>query len=53
MLDEFCREIRLGTASTKQYEDDLLKQARILDATRTSHAEGRAVSLAELEKHST
>ena len=48
MLDEFCREIRLGTASTKPYEDDLLKQARILDAARKAHSGKKTVRLSEI-----
>src|SRR3989344_2256610 len=48
MLEDFCREILLGSRSTKKYEADLLAQARILDAARLSNAEKRFVALSEL-----
>lgn len=49
MIDDFCREILLGDQSAKNYEEDLLAQARVLDAGRISHDEKRAVYLRELE----
>lgn len=49
MIDGFCREILLGAASTKDYEGDLLAQARALEAGRISHEEKRVVRLSELE----
>ena len=49
MLDDFCKEILLGSASTQRYEEDLLAQARILDAGRMSHTEHRTVRLSELD----
>ena len=48
MLDDFCKEILLGSASTQRYEEDLLAQARILDVGRISHTEHRTVRLSEL-----
>lgn len=48
MINDFCREILLGDESTKNYEDDLLAQARVLEAGRISSFEGRMVRLAEL-----
>ena len=48
MVDDFCREILLGTSSTKNYEEDLLAQARVLEAGRLSHEQGRTVRLSEL-----
>ncbi len=49
MLDDFCEEIALGSASTKKYEEDLLAQARILDAGLLSHRERRFVNISEIE----
>ena len=43
MIDDFCQEILLGKKGTKNYEDDLLAQARVLDAGRISSTEGRSV----------
>ena len=48
MIDEFCREIRKGDTSTARYEDDLLQQARLLEASRRSHEESRMMQLAEI-----
>ena len=48
MLNDFCKEISLGAASSKKYEEDLLAQARILDAARKSFAEKRFVDIAEV-----
>src|SRR3990167_10728171 len=48
MIDDFCAEILNGSASTKDYEGDLLAQARILEAGRISHKEKRIVYLREL-----
>ncbi len=48
MIEEFCREIALGSASTKDYEQDLVSQARVLEAGRISHAEDRIVNLLDL-----
>jgi predicted dehydrogenase len=48
MLDEFCKEILLGSAGTKHYEEDLLAQARVLEAGRLSHTEHRTVPLSEI-----
>ncbi|MEK7465638.1 MAG: Gfo/Idh/MocA family oxidoreductase [Patescibacteria group bacterium] len=48
MVDDFCKEIFVGQASTKDYEDDLLAQARILEAARISNAEKRVVNISEI-----
>lgn len=48
MIDDFCREIPLGKKSTKNYEEDLLAQAHVLEAGRISSVEGRTVRLGEL-----
>ena len=48
MIDDFCRNIILGDKSTKHYEEDLLAQARVLDAGRRSHLEKRIVQLREI-----
>lgn len=43
MIDDFCQEILLGEKSAKNYEDDLIAQARVLEAGRISSLEGRLV----------
>ena len=48
MLEDFCEEISLGAKSKKRYKEDLLAQARILDAARLSNKEKRFVKLSEL-----
>ena len=45
MIDEFCREIRLGLSSMMHYEEDLLSQARTLEAGRSSHSVKRPIHL--------
>lgn len=47
MVDDFCNEIASGMR-TKDYEHDLLSQAKILDAGRISNDEKRVVRLSEL-----
>ena len=48
MVDAFCKEIMLGGESHTPYEDDLLAQARILEAGRISDREMRSVDLSEV-----
>ncbi len=48
MIDEFCEEITKGEKSDRHYENELLAQARILDAARKSFEEGRVVLLSEV-----
>lgn len=49
MTDDFCQEITQGSASTKQYEEDLLAQARVSAAGYLAHKEKRTVLLSEIE----
>lgn len=48
MLDDFCAEIVKGVKSIKKYEEDLLAQARVLEAAKLSYLEGRIVRLSEI-----
>lgn len=48
MTEDFCAQITLGTGSTAAYEDELLAQARIVEAGLQSHAEQRVVKLSEI-----
>lgn len=48
MLNDFCEEIAKGDLGQKKYEEDLLNQAKVLDAARISHNEKRVVYLKEL-----
>ena len=45
MIDDFCQEILAGKKGTKDYEEDLLAQARVLDAGRISSLERRIVHI--------
>ncbi len=47
MIDDFCAEIS-RSMPTKEYEDDLLAQARVLDSGAVSFEQGRVVNLAEI-----
>ncbi|GEM_PF-104698 len=49
MLDDFCVEVVKGSESTKHYEDDLLAQARILEAARISSRERRVIKISEID----
>ncbi len=49
MVDDFCEEILKGEASGKNYEEDLLAQARVLQAARISDAEKRIVNISEIK----
>ena len=47
MVDDFCREIS-GRKHTRNFEDDLLEQARVMEAARLSHKEERIVNISEV-----
>lgn len=49
MVDDFCQEISLGQLGTKDYENDLLAQARVIEAARLSAAEKRVVLISEID----
>lgn len=49
MIDDFCGEILKGENSDKDYENDLLAQAKVLEAAKTSAKESRAVTIAEIQ----
>lgn len=48
MIDDFCAQTALVADSTATYEDDLLAQARIVEAGLRSHVERRVVQLSEI-----
>ncbi len=48
MLDDFCKVILKGKESTKDFEGDLLAQARVIEAARRSADEERIVKLSEI-----
>lgn len=52
MLDDFCGEILKGGAGTKNYEGDLLAQARVFEAARLSNREKRIVKISEIDGRS-
>lgn len=49
MVDDFCGEILKGKKSEKNFEEDLLAQAKVLEAARVSHGEKRIVNIGEIE----
>ena len=49
MIDEFCEEIGKGAASEKKYEEDMIAQARVMEAARLSHKEERKVAISEIK----
>lgn len=50
MIDDFCHEILLGSASKKDFEGDLLAQARVITAGLISHEEHRIVRVSEIRE---
>ena len=48
IVEDFCREILNRGKSEKNFESDLLAQARALEAARLSNREGRIVKISEL-----
>lgn len=50
MIDDFCNKILKGKSNKKKFEDDLLAQARVMEAARTSNKQGRIVKISELSK---
>ncbi len=50
MLDDFCRELLEPGSGTFDYEEDLLAQARVMEAARLSSQEKSPVSLSELSQ---
>ncbi len=49
MVDDFCAEISKDRERRKNYEDDLLAQARILQAAKVSNAEKRIVNISDVK----
>lgn len=45
MIDDFCQEILSGNMGTINYEEDMIAQARVLDAGRISSLERRIVHI--------
>ncbi len=48
MVEDFAKEIIKGSESTKDYEGDLLCEARVLEAARLSDKEKRVVKISEI-----
>jgi len=48
MVDDFCREILKEKKSKKDFEKDLLSQARVMEVARISNRERRIVNISEL-----
>ncbi len=49
MVDDFCLEIAKSPLRTKDYEGDLLAQAKVLEAARRSDKEKRIITLSEID----
>lgn len=48
MIDSLCKEINGEPNSNFNFEDDLLNQAKVMDAARISHKENRSVTTSEI-----
>jgi len=48
MIDSFCKEVSGTTHTTFNFEDDLLKQAKVMDAARLSHKENSSILISEI-----
>ena len=48
MIDVFCKEIMGIKSANYNFEEDLLNQARIMEAHRLSNKENRFVNLSEI-----
>lgn len=48
MIDAFCEEIKMNNNSFFDFEEDLLAQARIMDACRKSFRERRVIKISEI-----
>lgn len=48
MIDAFCEGIKSRSESRFNFEEDLLNQARIMDAARLSHKESRSIQISEI-----
>lgn len=49
MVEDFVREVLKGVESRKDYENDLLAEARVLEAARVSDKDGRVVKISEIQ----
>lgn len=48
MIDSLCRQIGGESASGFNFEEDLINQAKIMDAARMSHKENRSITVSEI-----
>jgi len=48
MVDMFCNEIMGIESATYNFEEDLLSQAKVMEAHRLSNKENRFVNLSEI-----
>ncbi len=48
MIDSFCKQVRGESISGFNSEEDLVSQAKIMDAARMSHKESRSVAVSEI-----
>ena len=48
MIDSFCMQVSGNSISNFNFEEDLINQAKIMDAARISHKENRSVHISEI-----
>lgn len=48
MIDSFCMQIIGESTSNFDFEEDMINQARIMDAARISHKENRSITISEV-----
>jgi D-xylose 1-dehydrogenase (NADP+, D-xylono-1,5-lactone-forming) len=49
MLDDFCTEIGRGSESTKEFEEELLNQARVMEAAKRSAKENSPITVSKIK----
>ena len=50
MIDSFCNELKNPKTSSYNFEEDLINQAKVMEAARLSNKEKRFVEIKEIEK---
>jgi D-xylose 1-dehydrogenase (NADP+, D-xylono-1,5-lactone-forming) len=48
LIDSFCRQVSENLISHFNFEEDLINQAKIMDAARMSHKENRSITVSEI-----
>ena len=48
MIDSFCRQVSENSILNFNFEEDLINQAKIMDAARISHKENCSIAVSEI-----